>query len=404
MIKTLLFDLDDTLLGNDMGTFIPAYFEQITCHFPTVDPQQLINALMSGTRAAMANRDASQRLSDILYQRLFPAMNWDRTEWLPRFNEFYRTRFTHLRGLTDPRPVARTLMEWVMAAGYEIAIATSPLFPQIAIEERLRWAGLADLPFAHVTSLENSHFTKPHPEYFAEILAHLGRRPEEAVMIGNDWENDVAPSAAVGLANYWIAPPDSRPPAETLHPFGIGTLENFWVWAKASLPTLTLPPPPATALPYLLRGNLAAIAGTVDEATSVTWKARPDPAEWSFTEVICHLRDVDVEVNVPRFHSIVETDNPFMSGADTHPWAVEHDYQSQSGPEALQAFSAARQHLADFLTRQPTNVWNRTARHSLFGPTTLAEIVGWILDHDRIHLEQLQKTRRSIGLAKSATK
>lgn len=393
MITTLFFDLDDTLLGNDMGTFIPAYFEQITCHFPSADPQQLINALMSGTRAAIANRDASQKLSDVLYHRLFPAMNWPQAEWLPRFEAFYRTRFTHLRGLTDPRPVARALLEWAITAGYEIVIATSPLFPRIAIEERLRWAGIADLPFARVTSLENSHFAKPHPEYFAEILAHLGRRPEETLMIGNDWENDIAPSVALGLANYWIAPPGSAPPVgDSQHTFGIGSLEALWEWAKTTLPQLTLPPPPATALPHLLRGSLAAIVGALDEATELTWPTRPDPTEWSFTEIVCHLRDVDVEVNVPRFHAIVETDDPFISGADTHPWAVERNYQSQSGAEALRAFCAARQQLADFLASQPASVWNRTARHSLFGPTTLAEIVGWILDHDRIHLEQLRKT------------
>lgn len=399
MITTLLFDLDDTLLGNDMGTFIPAYFEQITRHFPTADPQRLINALMSGTRAAIANRDASHNLSDILYQRLFPAMDWVVAEWLPRFDEFYRTRFTHLRSLTERRPTARALLEWAIAAGYEVVIATSPLFPRVAIEERLRWAGIADLPLARVTSLENSHFTKPHPEYFAEILAHLRRRPEEALMVGNDWENDIAPSVALGLANYWIAPPGSAPPvSDSLHTLGIGSLDMFWEWAKASLPQLTLPRPPATALPHVLRGNLAAIAGTMADATDLRWKARPDPAEWSFTEVICHLRDVDEEVNVPRFHSIVETDNPFISGADTHPWAVERDYQSQSGPEALRAFCAARQHLADFLAHQPTSVWNRTARHALFGPTTLAEIVGWILDHDQIHLEQLQKTKSAMSV------
>lgn len=396
MITTLLFDLDDTLLGNDMGTFIPAYFEQITCHFPSADPQQLINALMSATRATLANRDASVSLAALLYQRLFPAMGWAQAEWLPRFEEFYRTRFTHLRGLTEVRPATRPLLEWAIAAGYEVVIATSPLFPRLAIDERLRWAGIADLPFARVTSLENSHFTKPHPEYFAEILAHLGRRPEEALMVGNDWENDIAPCLALGLAHYWIAPAGSARPIESANTFGTGSLDEFWNWAQSALAATTPPPPPPTALPHWLRGNLAALVGALDNVTDAGWKARPDPGEWSLTEISCHLRDVDVEVNVPRFHAIVETENPFISGADTHPWAVERDYQSQSGPEAVRAFSAARQHLADFLDSQPTSVWNRTARHALFGPTTLAEIVGWILDHDRIHLEQLQKTRRSI--------
>jgi len=111
---------------------------------------------------------------------------------------------------------------------------------------------------------------------------------------------------------------------------------------------------------------------------------------------VCHLRDVDQEVNLPRIHSVIEADNPFISAADTDPWALERDYQSQSGPDALKDFRQAREALYRFLSGQPAAIWRRTARHAIFGPTHLAEMVGWILDHDRIHLEQLRLTRQKV--------
>ena len=64
-------------------------------------------------------------------------------------------------------------MEWAFASGYQVVIATAPLFPLLAIQERLRWAEIDECPFTLITSMETSHFAKPHPEYLAEILARL---------------------------------------------------------------------------------------------------------------------------------------------------------------------------------------------------------------------------------------
>jgi len=158
--------------------------------------------------------------------------------------------------------------------------------------------------------------------------------------------------------------------------------------------TPDLSPPPPTTLPFLLAENMAAIDGALAGVSDPLWKQRSGATEWSLTEIVCHLRDVDRDVNLPRMHSVIEADNPFISAADTDPWALERDYQSQSGPEALKDFMKARQELSTFLAGQPEAIWSRTARHAIFGPTQLVEIVGWILDHDRIHLEQLRLTRQ----------
>jgi hypothetical protein len=89
---------------------------------------------------------------------------------------------------------------------------------------------------------------------------------------------------------------------------------------------------------------------------------------------------------------VLTTGNPFIPGIDADPWAAERDYQSESGPEALAQFAAARQQTRAMLSDLAAEAWLRPARHAFLGPTTLGEIGGWLLDHDRIHLEQARRT------------
>jgi FMN phosphatase YigB (HAD superfamily) len=392
MIKALLFDLDDTLLGNDMQVFIPAYFQAVARHFPELDADQLVRHLVAGTRAMRANVDPTLTLRQVFLEN-FPPAQAGRAEALwERFETFYRSDFAGLRALIQVRPEARPTLEWAQAAGYSLVIATAPLFPLTAIRERLRWAGVDRVRFELITHIENSRFAKPHPEYFAAILARLGLRPEQALMIGNDWADDLEPAAALGLPHYWIAEPGQPSPSDRAQPLGRGRLEDFLAWAQLHLGTLEPPAPPPTAIPALLAGHLAQVLDACANLPEDLWTRRPAAGEWSLTEVICHLRDVDQEVNLARVQLVLEDDNPFITGADTDPWAMERNYQAQSGPQALAAFAATRQPLYRRLAGLPAAAWGRPARHAFFGPTTLAEIMGWGLDHDRIHLEQIRAT------------
>jgi FMN phosphatase YigB (HAD superfamily) len=418
VITTLLFDLDDTLFGNDMAVFLPAYFQQITEHFAgQPGANRLVAEMLSATRAVIAHTDPARALFDVLRDCLSAGMGWPPEEWIPRFEAYYAGTYRSLETLTTRRPAARVVLDWAFALGYQVAVTTSPLFMPQAIQERLRWAGVADYDYALVTDSTNSHFSKPHPEYFAEVLARLGRRPEQALVIGDDWQNDIVPAAALGLSTYWITPngaaahtllPSKNSQVERLdwvdaRPLARGSLDDFAAWAPAHLPHLPdAPTAPGPALPYLLAGNLAALHGALEGLPEAAWSTRPVPSEWSLTEIICHLRDVEREVNLPRLRAVIDTDNPFVSGADTDPWAAERNYRSQSGPAALADFSRARQEAAGYLRAQPAGIWSRTARHAFFGPTLLSEIVGWVLDHDRIHLDQVRQTKRRLALESPA--
>lgn len=408
MITTLLFDLDDTLLANDIERFLPAYFAQVSAHFAGWrGVERLVPELVNATRAAAANTDPRRTLLSVFSECFSEGLGWPESEWLPHFAAFDAKRHDHLQALTAPLPAARPLLAWAAAQGYELALTTNPLFSRDAVLQRLDWAGLGDVNFTLITDLANSHFAKPRPEYYAEVLAALGRRPEQALLIGNDWNRDILAASAAGVRTYWITPAgtDPLPPAPNpalawvdALPLAHGTLADFAAWAPAALPALPEDAPPTgTALPYLLSGSLATLHSAVADWPAADWPRRPASAEWSLTEIACHLRDVEREVNLPRLHSVVEQDNPFLAGADTDPWAIARDYAAQDGPAALDAFSLTRQETIRFLRRQPAAAWTRTARHAIFGPTLLVEIVGWMLDHDRLHLAQVSGTRQQLA-------
>ena len=67
MLKAILFDLDDTLLGNSMDTFIPAYFQALTRYvaewIPPDSPQVQVGREVE-RKDGFANAGFSQLLED----------------------------------------------------------------------------------------------------------------------------------------------------------------------------------------------------------------------------------------------------------------------------------------------------------------------------------------------------
>jgi HAD superfamily hydrolase (TIGR01662 family) len=205
MLRAVLLDLDDTLLANDMRRFLPPYFSalgQRMAHF--VAPDQLVQMLLAATRLMMQNQDPAITNQQAFNAEFFPGLGYPESEVRPVIHAFYEEDFPKLKQYTQPRPEARPLVQAILDQGYAVAVATNPMFPRRAIEHRLEWAGVLDFPFRLVTTYENSHFCKPNPRYYQEILDKMDCSPQEALMIGDDIENDIEPALQVGLHTYWI--------------------------------------------------------------------------------------------------------------------------------------------------------------------------------------------------------
>jgi FMN phosphatase YigB (HAD superfamily) len=236
VLKAILFDLDDTLLGNSMDSFVSVYLRALGKHAGhLIPPQRLVAELLRATHAMDANDGTGPTNKEAFDAVFFPALGYERAALELLFERFYAEEFPRLRLSTQQRPEARPLVEWAFARGLQVTIATNPLFPLTAIEQRIDWAGVpvTDFDYTLVTTYENMHATKSHPAYYDEILARLGRQPGECLMVGDNWDWDVAQPASVGIAAYWIAEPDEAPPADDVTPVGQGTLADFWAWVES---------------------------------------------------------------------------------------------------------------------------------------------------------------------------
>jgi HAD superfamily hydrolase (TIGR01549 family) len=236
MVQALLLDLDNTLLGNDMEVFLPAYLASLSKHVSHLFEQEpFIQRLLQATDAMMVNTDPATTNQEAFDAAFFPCLGRTREELEPVFEDFYATRFPELRSVTELRPESRTLVDWAFEQDLRIAVATNPMFPLTAIEQRLEWAGVPvdRYPYHLVTSYESMHATKPHTAYYQEMARRLGQQPEHCLMVGDEWHMDIQPAQSLGMQTYWITSPDIPPPVEDESLNGYGSLPDLVEWIKS---------------------------------------------------------------------------------------------------------------------------------------------------------------------------
>ena len=88
--------------------------------------------------------------------------------------------------------------------GYRVALATNPIFPLVATESRIGWAGLEPQDFELYTTYENIGYCKPNPEYYKEIASRLGVSAEQCLMVGNDVTEDMEAAQEAGMSVFLI--------------------------------------------------------------------------------------------------------------------------------------------------------------------------------------------------------
>lgn len=393
MTLTLLFDLDDTLLDNDVDAFVPVYLQALGRHMASyVRPDELSRSLMNATGKMIKNQAMNLTLEQVFDSAFYPALGIERQDVQATLDEFYTQEFPKLRNLTRPRPEAVAAIEAAVAAGYAIALATNPLFPLTAVQQRMAWAGTdsGKYPWRLIPSYETFHFAKPNLEYFGELLGQIGWTEGAVVMVGNDLVNDIQPARAYGLATFWLTDRANLEMEKEDLRHQQGSFRDLLTWLTTTSHELLQPEiKSGEALKAALRATPAAIATLVRNTRLESWNTKPGANTWSLTEILCHLRDADLEVNLPRVKKILTGENPFIAGRNTDIWADERQYNRQDGQQAYQAFLAARQALLDILSERSEQDWELPARHAIFGPTHLREMIAILANHDRIHLKQI---------------
>ena len=190
-IKVALFDLDGTLLPMDQDEFIAAYFSTLVGKLaPFGYDKKLIDVVWRGTFDMIKNN--GEVTNDTLFWKAFIAEYGERAQSDERlFDDYYNNDFQKVSAACGFNPKAAEVVSFCKASGLRVALATNPIFPAVATNARIKWAGLHPSDFELVTTYEHSHSCKPNLAYYEEICDKLNVLPSECVMIGNDVSEDM---------------------------------------------------------------------------------------------------------------------------------------------------------------------------------------------------------------------
>lgn len=204
MFKTILFDLDGTLLPMDIKVFLTNYFAKLTCHFTDIDdPSVIQRKVLASTEVMVRDNRPDKTNQDVFMEDFFVRLEQPAERVLPLFENFYNQEFAELICCTSPTPLAKEICQELAEKGYRLVLATNPIFPDVATSHRMRWAGIDNIPWEMVTTYEHCHYCKPNPNYYKEILERIGAKPAETLMVGNDTLEDLV-AKKLGIKTYLV--------------------------------------------------------------------------------------------------------------------------------------------------------------------------------------------------------
>ena len=191
-IKAVFFDLDGTLLPMDQDIFIKAYLGGLVNVLAPkgYDPRAIAGALWKGTDAMVKN-DGTKTNEDVFWDNFSAILGDGIRKEEALLQKFYEGDFQKIKEFCGYTPKAKNLVDSLKAQGITVVLATNPLFPAIATESRMRWAGLSPDDFMTYTTYENSRYCKPNLKYYQVLLEQAGVEPSECLMVGNDVGDDM---------------------------------------------------------------------------------------------------------------------------------------------------------------------------------------------------------------------
>lgn len=204
-IKAVLFDLDGTLLKMDQDEFVKTYFKYLAKHLAPkgYEPDKLLKVFWSGVNAMTVN-DGNCTNEEAFWKVFVEAYGEDSINDKEYIDDFYKNDFNQVEKVCGYYKEAKEIITLVREKGKIPVLATNPLFPHTATENRMRWAGLKPEDFAEYTTYENCHFCKPNPKYYEELLERHSLKLEECLMVGNDVEEDMIPTEKLGMQGFLL--------------------------------------------------------------------------------------------------------------------------------------------------------------------------------------------------------
>ncbi|MDP4095078.1 MAG: HAD family hydrolase [Bacillota bacterium] len=203
MIKTVMFDLDDTLFDHKYSRIcalnaIKNGHEAISCT-PVEDLEKEHEVLLSGNYLKVLDRTLT--MNDSMVERtylLFLKYGIELSEdEAASYTEIYKNTYEfNRRAVPGVKELIKLLKE-----NYNIGIISNGLF-DIQME-KLRICCLEDY-FNFIILSEDIKARKPDKAIFEAALEKCGCKPEEVIYFGDSWETDILGASNCSIKTIWL--------------------------------------------------------------------------------------------------------------------------------------------------------------------------------------------------------
>lgn len=238
MIKNILFDLDGTLLPMDEDKYIKSYFSLLYGKVKDRgydDPKKLFGAIWKGFDDTVSN-DGERRNEDVFWASFASIIGDGVLSDKDYFQSFYSNEYNKAAASCGFNEKSNLTVKKLKSLGFNLVLATNPVFPRVATCSRVRWAGLDENDFSIITTYENSSFCKPNPKYYEEILSKMGMVAEECIMIGNDAEEDMV-AEELGISVFLLTDCLINRKNVDIEKYPHGSFEQLWSFLDNKLET-----------------------------------------------------------------------------------------------------------------------------------------------------------------------
>lgn len=194
MAKTIFFDIDDTLYPST----------ELAYHARKNAINAMIDAGLKGEAEKIFKtlEGIVQKYGSNYPQHFDKLLGEIGVPWSPAIvaagvAAYHDTKLSYIKPYPETVPVLLQLRD----NGYKLGIITDGL--AVKQWEKLIRLGLQHFFHAVIVS-ETSGFSKPSAELFKIALESMNCRPDDAVMVGDKPEKDIAGAKSAGLKTIWI--------------------------------------------------------------------------------------------------------------------------------------------------------------------------------------------------------
>jgi len=205
MIKAIFFDLDGTLLPIKDSEFYSLYIKLLVKKLVNYgyDANELIKQTQTLMKLQYEN-NGSKTNEEVYIDYFYSIYGEKLLSDMPIIDNFYKEEFKELKTICRENKLAKEIVKYAKDKVGIVVLTTNPILPFEALKTRMSFIDLSENDFDFITKYEESHYTKPNPSYFKEVLDKLNLKGEEVILFGNNKLEDGECARACNIKVYLL--------------------------------------------------------------------------------------------------------------------------------------------------------------------------------------------------------